>query len=460
MASFPQGAVFSFDHDLRYLSAGGQGLADVGLSRAMLEGRTIFEAFPPETAAAIEPLYRAALRGETTTIDVPYGGRIFQQRLAPVIEEDEVVAGLGFTQDVTEARAAEAALLASEQRMRLTFDNAPIGEAIVNLDGSWREVNAALTELTGYSREQLLTMTFQDITHPDDLELDLEHVRRLMDGEISSYEMEKRYLTAGGAVVWVLLSGVVVRDADGEPLHFIAQILDITERKRQQTALQDLTAMLAHDLRTPTTVIAGYVDLLLASSYSQEHERERDMLERVSSAARTMQALLENALTATALDAQGLEVRPTVVHLPRLVTDVLRAIPRSQVEIDVSDLRPVACLADQAHLTQVLTNLVTNAIKYGGDRIGISAEQDGEEVVVVVSDNGPGVPREFVPELFERFSRSETARRGAQRGSGLGLYIVRDLLGLNGGSIAYEDAPGGGARFVVRLPLAPGRTGG
>ncbi|HEV8176970.1 MAG TPA: PAS domain-containing protein, partial [Gemmatimonadales bacterium] len=100
MRSFPQGAVFTWDHDLRYLSSGGQGLADVGLSREMLEGRTIFEVFPAETASAIEPLYRAALRGESTTIDVPYAGRVYSQRLSPVLDRDgSIVAGMGFTQD-------------------------------------------------------------------------------------------------------------------------------------------------------------------------------------------------------------------------------------------------------------------------------------------------------------------------------------------------------------------------
>lgn len=81
VSSFPRGAVVARERELRYLSAGGRGLGDVGLSRAMMEGRTIVEVFPPETAAAIEPLYRAALRGEATTVDVPYQGRIYSQHL-------------------------------------------------------------------------------------------------------------------------------------------------------------------------------------------------------------------------------------------------------------------------------------------------------------------------------------------------------------------------------------------
>src|SRR5690348_2935643 len=88
MRSFPQGAVFTWDDDLRYLSAGGQGLTDVGLSRAMLEGHTIFEVFPPETIAQIEPLYRAALQGQSSTFDVVYEGHVYTQHLSPVFDNE------------------------------------------------------------------------------------------------------------------------------------------------------------------------------------------------------------------------------------------------------------------------------------------------------------------------------------------------------------------------------------
>ncbi|MGQ0630506.1 MAG: PAS domain S-box protein [Sporichthyaceae bacterium] len=241
MRSFPQGAVFTWDYDLRYLSAGGYGLADVGLSREMLEGRTIFEAFAPETALAIEPMYRAALCGESTTIDVPYEGHVFSQHLSPVHDRDgNIVAGMGFTQDVTHVRAAENALRESEERSRLSFENAPIGQALVELDGRWRHVNAAVSRLTGYTEAELLAMTFQDITHPDDLDADLAHLEQLVAGTISSYEMEKRYITATGATVWVLLAVSMVRSAEGTPLYFIAQIQDLTERRRNETRFKGL----------------------------------------------------------------------------------------------------------------------------------------------------------------------------------------------------------------------------
>ncbi|RZI90540.1 MAG: PAS domain S-box protein, partial [Microbacterium sp.] len=187
-----------------------------------------------------------------------------------------VVAGIGFTQDVTEARQTEAALRESEQRNKLTFLHAPVGKAIVDLEGHWLQVNAAVVELTGYPEDQLLTMTFQDITHPDDLQLDLDHLARLLAGELTSYRIEKRYVTASGRIVHVLLAVSLVRAEDGTPLYFIAQIQDITELVTQRQALKDLTSMLSHDLRTATTVVSGFSEMLLTSwSTLSDEEREQ-----------------------------------------------------------------------------------------------------------------------------------------------------------------------------------------
>jgi diguanylate cyclase (GGDEF)-like protein/PAS domain S-box-containing protein len=127
--SFPEGAVIVFDHDLRYLSAGGLGLADFGLSREMLEGRTIFEVFDASHAAQIEVQYRHALAGVVSTYDVPFGDRTFMQRLGPMRNADgTIVAGMGFTQDVTAARKSEQSLRESEERFRLAFEQATVAE--------------------------------------------------------------------------------------------------------------------------------------------------------------------------------------------------------------------------------------------------------------------------------------------------------------------------------------------
>ncbi|MBV9339740.1 MAG: PAS domain S-box protein, partial [Acidobacteria bacterium] len=144
----------------------------------------------------------------------------------------------GAIRDITQRREAEAALRLSEQRFSLAFEHAAIGMALVASDGRWLKVNRALCALLGYSSDELLSKAFQDVTHPDDLEADLEFVRQMLAGEIPTYQMEKRYLHKEGHIVWALLSVSLVRDESGRDLYFIAQIQNITQRKHAEEALR------------------------------------------------------------------------------------------------------------------------------------------------------------------------------------------------------------------------------
>src|SRR5918997_1173322 len=133
--------------------------------------------------------------------------------------------------------AALSELGESEQRFRATFEQAAIGVAHVGLDGRWLRVNDKLCEITGYSREELSEMSFQDITHPDDLQKDVEHLGRLLTGEIRSYSTEKRYLRKSGSVVWINLTVSAVGDTPDHVKYFITNIVDVTERRKAEEAL-------------------------------------------------------------------------------------------------------------------------------------------------------------------------------------------------------------------------------
>ena len=134
--------------------------------------------------------------------------------------------------------AAEDAMRQSEAIFRSAFEYAAIGMALVGTDGRWLRVNRAICDLTGYSEPELLATDFQTITHPDDLDADLGHVRDLLAGRVRSYQMEKRYFRKDGRIVWVFLSVSLVRDALGQPINFISQIQDITARKHAEDRLR------------------------------------------------------------------------------------------------------------------------------------------------------------------------------------------------------------------------------
>jgi PAS domain S-box-containing protein len=144
----------------------------------------------------------------------------------------------GYLEDISDRKQTLAVLRESEERFQNAFKFAAIGMALVAPDGRWVKVNRSLCGLVGYSEEELLTKTFQDITHPDDLETDLEFVRQMLAKKIQTYQMEKRYIHKSGRIVWISLSVSLVRDGEDNPLYFISQIEDITDRKQVEENLK------------------------------------------------------------------------------------------------------------------------------------------------------------------------------------------------------------------------------
>ncbi len=149
-------------------------------------------------------------------------------------DEGRLTNFVGIQNDITERRRIEEVLRESEERFRATFEQAAVGAAQVGIDGRWLRVNRRLCEIVGYSEDELRARTFQEITHPDDLEEDLELTRKMLAGELQTYTLEKRYIRKDGSGVWVNLTVSLVRDASGEPGYFIAVVEDISERKKAE----------------------------------------------------------------------------------------------------------------------------------------------------------------------------------------------------------------------------------
>jgi PAS domain S-box-containing protein len=233
-------AFFQADLDGRFTDVNQAACRLLGYERDELIGKTIFDIIPAEDADRLRAV-RAdlLLPGRVNTAEWT------QKRKDGTFVPVEVSSNIlpdgrwqAFVRDISERKRIERALQESEERFRLTVDEAPIGMALVALDGHFVRVNRALCEIVGYSSIELTELTFQDITHPDGLDVDLAARGQLAHGDIPQYHREKRYIRKDGTIVDVLLNVSILRSRDGAPLYFISQIEDITARKRAEEALQ------------------------------------------------------------------------------------------------------------------------------------------------------------------------------------------------------------------------------
>jgi len=241
-------ALAMFDQEMRYLAVSARWLTEYRLDRSDILGQSFYK-IAPETSAYAKTIHSRGLAGEVVLCDEDRidrkDGSVQWQRweVRPWQEPDGSVGGIViFSEDITQSIVAEQALRESEIRFSATFEQAAVGIAIVSLAGNWLRVNQKLCDIVGYEPAELLAMTFQDITHPDDLDLDLDNVRKMLAHEISHYSMEKRYLKKDGTPVWTNLKVSLVSKPDGDPDYFISVIEDITARKRGETALQESEA--------------------------------------------------------------------------------------------------------------------------------------------------------------------------------------------------------------------------
>lgn len=222
----------------------------------------------------------------------------------------------------------------------------------------------------------------------------------------------------------------------------------------------DLIAMLSHDLRQPLSTIIGYTEVLVTDWEAVTDEQKHKALLRTNAAAQHLDQLVEDVLVMAQADTEDLPTQRRPVFVTEVLVDALGtlAVDRDQVTVDAGTAAP-AVLADPGHLRQIFANLVGNAFKYGAPPVDIDVRAADGTVEVRVSDHGDGVPPDFVPLIFERFARAATGTATTKKGTGLGLYIVRQLVQANGGSVRYEPHRPQGACFVLRLPAAPQPAG-
>jgi signal transduction histidine kinase len=230
------------------------------------------------------------------------------------------------------------------------------------------------------------------------------------------------------------------------------------EQLREATAVkEEFLAVTNHELRTPLTTILGYGTTLQSKWESIPEAQRRDFIDHMVHQTRRLHALVEDLLTLSSAQAGALEIAIRPVALCKAVDEALANNGLGATGVTHDCPPTLFVLADFDRLTQVLTNFVSNALKYGAEPITVHAAEHDGWVEVRVRDHGPGVPPEFVPYLFEKFSQASRGLSRTAEGTGLGLAIVEQLTEAQGGQVWYEPNEPTGSQFCVRLPRAEGR---
>jgi PAS domain S-box-containing protein len=396
----------------------------------------------------------------------------------------------------------EEALRTSEERFSAIINQATAGIAQTDLAGEFVLANDRFCEITGSPRAELLHKKLPDITHPDDLPGYLAALNRLL-AEGTPFICEKRYLRKDGSTIWVSETVSVIRNASGSPQYVAIISLDITERKRTEETLREARKQLsnqavnleqlvlkrtaellaankqlqtfvysiAHDLRAPLRSMQGFSALLVEEAGMNLSGEARGYAGRINASAQFMDAMLVDLLAFSRVSQQNLEMVP--VNLETVVRDALSSC---EVEIHQKNSRlelPTTwpkVLAHEGTLRQVLSNLVSNALKFVAPGVAPLLRLRTEELVstpsrprsdppggpqapttwvrVWVEDNGIGIRPEHQNQIFALFTRLHGE---AYLGTGIGLAIV--LIGIErmGGRVGLHSTPGHGSRFWFDL---------
>ena len=436
-----------------------------------LIGRRMADLLPPAKSAdeTMAHLNRR-LRGEPPPADVVEvdfaapSGRLVPALMGLRVIHDEDGRSQGVTVlvlDISDRRTLEAALRAERDRLDAILFN--IGDAVVVTDagGTIEYVNPAWERLNGYTSEEAVgqpASILKSGQHTREVYSDLWST--VMSGRGWHGEFVNR--RKDGSTYDVALTVTPLLDPKGAVSHIVAVLYDISALKEVDRLKTQFVSDVSHELRTPLTNIRLYLDLLRTTSDRMKIERYLDTLSRESD---RLAHLIDDLLSLSRLDsgATVLDLRPVDLNrLLRSLVDDRRNLAANrglELQLATDPTLPLA-MGDERLLTQVFTNLLTNAINYTPDhgrvmlRTYLSDGEHGSGVATDVEDTGPGIPLEEQPQLFRRFFRGRAGRATGAAGTGLGLAICKEIVDRHGGRISLDSgrAPGGGTRFTVWIP--------
>jgi two-component system phosphate regulon sensor histidine kinase PhoR len=347
--------------------------------------------------------------------------------------------------------AAAAADAATAERERAVHVLEAVGDGIflVDDDGVVRFWNRAAELVTGIPRAEALDSRIEELA-PE---------WPSIAGSVQAATTDERPrpvtlpIDVQGRELW--LSFVAVRMADG----IVYAFRDLTPERQLEESKNEFIATVSHELRTPMTAVLGAANTLLRKDVELDPDLRYQLLEMISTQAARLAQVTESVLLAGRLDRDEVRLEQSVVDVEAVVRDTVAALEPTLPEGTTVEQRlgPAGTASGDAdRLQQVLLNLVDNAIKYAGDRatVRVTTARDGGRVQIAVADDGPGIAPAEHDRILEKFYRGDPSLRRAPGGTGLGLYICRELVERMGGRITLNSEPGTGSTFAVELVAA------
>jgi len=396
--------------------------------------------------------------------------------------------------EIEERRRVEDEVRQSEILFRSLFETAAVGKAQCDSTTRFTMVNQKFCDITGYSKHELLSKCFIDITHPDDVSPSAAVFADLLHGQSAEFEVQKRYIRKDGRTIWVQVNASMFNDEESG-FSSVGVMQDITDRIQTERELHDLNlqleqrvnerttelgqaklcaesanraksefvANMSHEIRTPMNAVIGMSDLLIRTRLDSQ---QKELVGTIQSSANQLLGLINDILDFSKLEAGKLELSKTNFDLRLLVTNtaipVLDSACKNNVEltIDFAEGIPASLNGDQARVRQIVFNLLSNAVKFthsGKVSLQVKAKSETDSTLLVtfiIADTGIGITEEALRQLFDPFSQADNSITRKYGGSGLNLSISKRLAELMGGTIEVESIEGQGSTFTVIMPLS------
>ena len=381
----------------------------------------------------------------------------FDLNLEPVFGKGQEVTGLlSVVNNVTGRVLTRKTIENAEERLRLASE--ATGIASWDLDLLTKDIiySPGLVDLFGFpGKTDLSFVELRAVIHPDDKAI----VEQAFEAALVSgkYNYQARIIRPDGIIYWISVTGKVIFNAEGSPIRMLGTVMDITESKQEELQKNDFIAIASHELKTPLTSLKAYAQLLKSSKAATDPGFIKSIGVRIEGQINKMTKLVYSFLDLSKIETNKTVLRKEFIDVNELIKEVINdyLFQEKNHPILFDSVALPMVYADKHKITQVIDNLVSNAIKYSpkGGQVLVTAGLQNEEVLISVEDHGIGIDNNHLHKIFDRYYRIDDLQVKNASGFGIGLYLCADIVKRHHGKIGLESEPGKGSRFFFTLPV-------